>query len=94
LAIPHLSAPSRPPADGTLAKFGAVTDFPDLVERRTGGTVAPLLRTIESWLRTDRDARRAKGMKVTEAAERAGQDELRGAAGNGYLPGRFNQGFN
>jgi hypothetical protein len=31
----------------------------------------------------------AKGDRILEAAERA-VDELRGAAGNGYLSGRFN----
>lgn len=68
--------------------------FPDFVARREEKVVAPLLRTIETWLRTDRDARRARGAKVTETAERAGEDELRGAAGNGYLAGRFSNGFN
>lgn len=81
-------------ADGTLAKFGAVSDFPDLLERRSGGTVAPLLRTIEAWLRVDRNAKKAQGVKTTETAERAAQDELRGATGNGYLSGRFNNGYN
>ena len=83
-----------PPTDGTLAKFGRVDAFPDFVARREGKAVAPLLRTIEAWLRGDRDARRARGAKVTETAERAGEDELRGAAGNGYLAGRFSNGFN
>lgn len=81
-------------ADNTMAKFGPVESFPDLVARRKENAVAPLLRTIESWLRTDRDARRAKGMKVTETAERASENELRGVVGNGYLSGRFNNGFN
>lgn len=57
--------------------------------------MAPLLRTVEGWLRADRDRRKAKGLKVTEEAELVAKDgELRGATGNGYLPGRFNQGFN
>ncbi len=79
--------------EGRLAKFGVVQDFPDLSDRRSAGTVAPLLRTIESWLRTARDAKIAAGRKVTERAEYDTVDELRGALGNGYLPGRFNQGF-
>jgi hypothetical protein len=78
---------------GAVAKFGPVAAFPDLVDRRAAGTVAPLLRTIESWLRASRDAKRAAGMKITERAEHDGLDELRGAAGNGYLPGRFSQGY-
>ena len=56
--------------------------------------MAPLLRTIETWLRADRDARRGRGVRVLETAERAGENELRGATGNGYLSGRFNGGFN
>lgn len=81
-------------AEGGLAKFGKVTDFPDLQERRKGGFVAPLLRTIESWFRVEREGRRKRGLKLTETAEREGHDELRGVTGNGYLPGRFSQGFN
>lgn len=81
-------------SDGKLAKFGQVADFPELLERRATGAVAPLLRTVEQWLRTDRDAKRSAGIKLTERAEREDHDELRGAAGNGYLSGRFNQGFN
>jgi CCR4-NOT complex subunit CAF16 len=80
-------------ADQTMVKFGRTDDFPELLRHRTEGTVAPLLRTIEGWLRTDRDAKRARGVKLTEEAERT-VDELRGAAGNGYLSGRFNGGFN
>ena len=45
-------------ADGTLAKFGSIRDdFPDLRERVEGKTVAPLLRTIEQWLRSVRTSR-------------------------------------
>ena len=62
--------------------------------RRGEKVVAPLLRTIETWLRADRDARRGRGVRVLETAERAGENELRGATGNGYLSGRFNGGFN
>lgn len=80
-------------ADGCLVKFGEVGSFSDLQERRAGGTVAPLLRTIESWLRTDRDAKKAAGGKVTEEPQYA-RDELRGVEGNGYLSGRFNNGYN
>ena len=80
-------------ADRTMAKFDAVASIADLAAHRAAGTPAPLLRTIEGWLRAERDARRAAGDKMTEEAERA-IDELRGPAGNGYLSGRFNGGFN
>ena len=80
-------------SDGRLAKFGAVSSFDDLRSRFTSGAVAPLLRTVESWLREEREVKRARGDKMTETAERAELDELRGAAGNGYLSGRFNNGF-
>jgi CCR4-NOT complex subunit CAF16 len=81
-------------SNNTLAKFGQTTsDFPDLLAHQKNGTVAPLLRTIEGWLRTERQAKKSKGIKVTEEAEMA-KDELRGPAGNGYLSGRFNNGFN
>ena len=78
---------------GTMPKFGAVADFPDFAARRAARDTSPLLRTVESWLRADRDRKAASGVSTTETAERAESDELRGAAGNGYLPGRFNQGF-
>lgn len=84
-------------ADQHMVKFGSATktecDFPELTKHREGGIVAPLLRTIELWLRAERDQKRSKGVKLTEDAERV-VDELRGAAGNGYLSGRFNNGFN
>ena len=80
-------------ADRTLAKFGKLADFPDLAERRAAQSPAPLLRTVEAWLRAERDARRARGAKKTEDADGA-VDELLGPAGNGYLSGRFNGGFN
>ena len=80
-------------ADRTMAKFGEEASFADLAAHRTAGTAAPLLRTIEGWLRAERDERRSRGCKMTEDAERA-VDELRGPAGNGYLSGRFNAGFN
>jgi CCR4-NOT complex subunit CAF16 len=79
--------------DGRLAKIGTMEAFPDFLERVRGGTVAPLLRTVEAWLREARDKRRARGLKLTEKAEYEEKNELRGAAGNGYLPGRFSQGF-
>lgn len=82
-------------ADNTMDKFGPVESFAELQERRAASIVAPLLRTIEAWMRADRDRRREKGLKVTETAEReAIEDELRGAGGNGFLSGRFNSGFN
>ncbi len=77
-----------------MVRFGrADTDFPDFLRHRAEGKAAPLLRTIEGWLRAERDAKRARGAKMTEDAERV-MDELRGVAGNGYLSGRFNGGFN
>jgi hypothetical protein len=55
--------------------------------------MAPLLRTIEGWLRAERDGKRRRGVKVVEEAE-GRAEELRGVTGNGYLSGRFNNGFN
>jgi CCR4-NOT complex subunit CAF16 len=81
-------------ANGEMRKYGEVDSFTDLVARRDAKAVAPLLRTIESWLREDRNVRVKAGQKITEEAERLGKDELRGDAGNGYLSGRFNNGFN
>ena len=82
-------------ADKTLTKFGRADSFPELTERRAASTVAPLLRTIEAWMRADRESRRAQGLKITETAEQeAIEGELRGAGGNGYLSGRFNAGYN
>ena len=93
-AATYASAPPPPsphlPTDGRLAKFGHVTDFKDLQERRAGNNTAPLLRTIEAWLRAERTAKQARGVTILETAERAALDELRGAAGNGYLSGRMN----
>ena len=81
-------------ADGRLTRFGALADFPEFAARRAAGSAAPLLRTIEAWMRADREAKRAAGRKVAEAAAGDGVvDELRGQAGNGYLPGWFNMGF-
>lgn len=81
------------PADRTLVKFGEAESFPELLAHRKNGTVAPLLRTIEGWLRQERDGRRKAGCKMSEGPDCA-IDELRGPAGNGYLSGRFNGGFN
>lgn len=77
---------------GRLSKFGRVEEFTDLQQRVKEGTVAPLLRTIESWLRAARDSKRKSGVKLTEEASMQ-VDELRGVNGNGYLSGRFNQGY-
>lgn len=82
--------------DGKLLRFGRVEEFPDLQDRFKSGTVAPLLRTIEHWLRSARDEKRKNllpGMKMTETADFT-KDELRGElSGNGYLSGRFNSGY-
>lgn len=79
--------------EGCLAKFGPITTFTDFQERRHAKIVAPLLRTIEAWLRHARDEKIKAGMKITEKAEYESKDELLGASGNGYLPGRFSQGY-
>jgi len=79
-----------------MVKFGRTDpecDFEDLARHRREGTVAPLLRTIEGWLRAERDGKRRRGVKVVEEAE-GRAEELRGLTGNGYLSGRFNNGFN
>ena len=79
--------------DGRLLKFGRVEEFADLQERFRAGTVAPLLRTIEGWLRSDRERRRATGAKMTEVAGALEESNLGEVAGNGYLSGRFNAGY-
>jgi CCR4-NOT complex subunit CAF16 len=80
-------------ADGGLKRFGKVEEFEDLEGIRAAGSVAPLFQCVAHWLRSDRDAKRAAGKSVVEDIPPS-VDELRGAAGNGYLPGRFSQGFN
>jgi CCR4-NOT complex subunit CAF16 len=79
--------------DGRLLRFGRVEEFADLQQRFRAGTVAPLLRTIEAWLREDRDARRAKGARMTEVAAALEESNLNELTGNGYLSGRFNAGY-
>jgi CCR4-NOT complex subunit CAF16 len=76
-------------SDGKLARFGAVADYPELADTRAKGIVAPLLRTIEAWMRRHREERRAKGLSLVEKASGGIVDELRGVAGNGYLAGRL-----
>lgn len=79
-------------ADNTMKTFGHLDDFEDLAVMKRESPVAPLFRTIAFWLRRDRDAKRARGEKTTETAANT-TDELRGAVGNGYLPGRFSMGY-
>ena len=71
-------------AQRTIASFGPIADYPDLLERRASGNVAPLLRFIEAWMRAERASRIAAGGSPLEKAERVDKpDELRGEAGNG-----------
>ncbi|RYG51020.1 hypothetical protein EON67_04200 [archaeon] len=79
--------------DKRILRTGKLLEDADFTGARTRGDPAPLLRTVERWFRSHRDMRLKRGEVVVEAAERA-VDELRGELGNGYLPGRFNQGFN
>ena len=79
-------------SDGKLARFGTVATYPDLMEKRSAGIIAPLLRTVEMWMRRYREERRAKGLVLTEKASGGAVDELRGAGGNGYLSGRMGAG--
>ena len=79
--------------DGRLLKFGRVEEFPDLQDKFKAGTVAPLLRTIEGWLRGDRDAKRQRGGRMTEVAAALEETNLGALTGNGYLSGRFNSGY-
>jgi hypothetical protein len=75
-----------------------VESFPELAALRDGGTVNPLMRAIEIWFRQERAARVAASSVSKLPAEPAqlanNQNELRGEFGNGFLPGRFNNGFN
>ena len=79
--------------EGKLLKFGRVEEFADLQDKFRSGTVAPLLRTIEGWLRSDRERRRAAGAKMTEVAGALEESNLGAVSGNGYLSGRFNAGY-
>ena len=76
-------------SDGKLARFGSLAEYPELADTRARGIVAPLLRTVESWMRRHRDERRAKGLSILEKPAGGAVDELRGALGNGYLSGRL-----
>jgi CCR4-NOT complex subunit CAF16 len=82
-------------ADGALRSFGLSSELGELNARRLAGTPAPLLRTIEGWMRAHREEKKAAGRKLTEAPGGGAVDELRGAlTGNGYLSGRMSGGFN
>jgi CCR4-NOT complex subunit CAF16 len=79
-------------SDGKLAKFGHVDTYEDFQQKRKNNVVAPLLRTVEMWLRFHREERRVKGLAMLEPAGGVAVDELRGAGGNGYLSGRIGSG--
>ena len=79
-------------SDGALARFGPVSGYTDLTEKRAAGVVAPLLRTVEFWMRKNRDDTRARGISLLEKAAGGAVDELRGSMGNGYLSGRVGLG--
>ena len=42
-------------SQGAIVQSGRLTDFPELQERLANHTPAPLLRTVETWLRRERD---------------------------------------
>lgn len=79
-------------SQGEIPRFGTIDSYEDLAQRRAAGVVAPLLRTIETWMRNDRDKRRAAGFPMLEKAAGVAVDELRGVGGNGYLSGRIGMG--
>lgn len=85
-------------ADGVMQRFGPVEEYSDLTANQKSGVYAPLLRTVEAWMRGHRAATRAAqgGELAKEKAGRVNADELTGETGNGYLPGRFGgaKGFN
>ena len=70
-----------------LLRWGRVEDFPELQSALAAGSAAPLLRTVEGWLREGRARKVAAGLSTLEKADGA-VDELRGERGNGYLAGR------
>jgi CCR4-NOT complex subunit CAF16 len=76
-------------SEGRLARCCAAGDVPELAAARAAGIPAPLLRTIESWMRAERAAKVAAGKSVKEVAAAVAAQELRGGLGNGYLPGRI-----
>lgn len=76
-------------ADGRLVRCCPAGDVPELAAARAAGTPAPLLRTVEAWMRAHRAALRAAGKSVKEVAAAIQGEELRGELGNGYLPGRI-----
>lgn len=51
-------------SNGKLSKVGPMSSFEDYHELRKQNIVAPLLRTIEGWMRSDRKERKRLGFKV------------------------------
>ena len=85
-------------AHGAMQRFGRVEEFEDLTVNQSKGVYAPLLRTIEAWMRGYRAAflARSGGVEEKEKAGKVQTNELTGELGNGYLPGRLGgaRGFN
>ena len=76
-------------AGGRLLRCAPAGEVAELAAARASGAPAPLLRTVELWMRAHRDAVVAAGGSGKEKAGAVPLDELHGPAGNGYLPGRI-----
>ena len=88
--------------DGTVARQMHRDECTDFQERLKAGDTAPLLRTIETWLRADKDRKRAARLAAAAAAGKAlplGSDEadsggkdrtsMAAGQGNGFSAGRM-----
>eukprot|EP01138_Halocafeteria_seosinensis_P004971 gb/GECG01005083.1/.p1 GENE.gb/GECG01005083.1/~~gb/GECG01005083.1/.p1 ORF type:complete len:322 (+),score=50.18 gb/GECG01005083.1/:1-966(+) len=85
-------------SEGKIAEFSTFSECKKLNELREKGVRAPLLRTVESWLREEHDKFVREGKSLKESAALAGEDFLdmnakaqegKTFAPNGFAPGRF-----
>lgn len=82
--------------DGTVTRYHTRDNCEDFLTRVRSGETSPLLKTVEGWLRQDKERRaREAAAKSTiprdEAEPAAGGDSTSMALGlgNGFAPGRF-----
>jgi len=84
-------------SQGTLEKFQTRDECEDFQMIRKSGSSAPLLRTVEKWLRADKEAAKARGKAEKSLGtdgrvpERMAKSEVTADSvfGNGYTPGRL-----
>jgi CCR4-NOT complex subunit CAF16 len=86
--------------NGELKNFCKTEECAEFVRRRKAGEPSPLLRTVEGWLRADRhglppaDARDDVDGGVVSVGSGVDRSAYSVKDGNGWLPGRFNSGYN